>query len=299
QDQLEAEGHNVVFLEDKDVWLKYCDAVVEHCRARDIANALYTTDDESNDSYSLRHFDTYFPHYKAKAIAQKIHEVDRDAAILANIQNIGLDAAVVGLAHAQVWMCQPTADLFSSFSAEEPTVQHGFPAQTFNAEATPDPRFVIELEKTIRKYRMYTKGRIMPADTTPAYIGTWDLTHPAEGYFELFPEEGFSGRIEDCLGSARFEGAVSDDQIRFTKIYASDANDAMQGDIPYVARRKGQFELPGIDGRVDVFVGYYEQPGFKGAMLIVKAPQADPRYLKEQKIALIRDRSWQDITVDI
>ena len=77
-----------------------------------------------------------------------------------------------------------------------------------------------------RYYDAITKNRI--TDKSPHFIGTWDLKLEPKGLFELFIDSVkksgngtclISGTIEDCLGTATFEGCLSPKKIEFTKKY--------------------------------------------------------------------------------
>jgi hypothetical protein len=103
-----------------------------------------------------------------------------------------------------------------------------------------------------RKYRAAKHGRV--TEGTPDYIGTWDLRLEHRGLFELFVQErtlsgkktNIKGLIEDCNGTAGFEGFTNDNYIEFTKVYANDAPwHAAKGNIFYNAYDPGTGEYRG------------------------------------------------------
>ena len=105
-----------------------------------------------------------------------------------------------------------------------------------------DPKDALhDLETTCieRRYRAVKKGRV--TDDNPDYIGSWDLDFEEKGLFEVFVKERVQendgtrirGVIEDCNGSAGFEGKLEKNSIEFVKRYTNAAPHAAKGNIRY------------------------------------------------------------------
>ncbi|MEM2916673.1 MAG: hypothetical protein QXT19_04960 [Candidatus Woesearchaeota archaeon] len=78
-------------------------------------------------------------------------------------------------------------------------------------------------------------------DKTPDYIGTWNVNSEEEGLFEVFVKERvqengvarIKGTIEDCNGSADFNGEVGEKRIAFVKKYTNASPKAAKVEINY------------------------------------------------------------------
>ncbi len=100
-----------------------------------------------------------------------------------------------------------------------------------------------------RYYSSVTKGRV--TDKTPDYIGSWDLDFEERGLFEVFVRQrseengvaSISGIIEDCNGSADFQGRMEKNSIVFFKRYTKAALCAAKGEIHYtgVLQKDGKY----------------------------------------------------------
>jgi len=130
-----------------------------------------------------------------------------------------------------------------------------------NAVEDPFSEFATRLFKSIKENRI-TNG-------TPTSMGTFNLEAEHRGLFEFYVKEawkeaGFTyayikGGIEDPLGSGTFVGRVSDNYIKFTKIYtkAYNENAVLDKQIIY----EGTVENGEFIGRFTFPDGYSE--GFK------------------------------------
>lgn len=116
---------------------------------------------------------------------------------------------------------------------------------------TPNPNVLIKRTCLERNYKAVTEGRV--TEGTPNFIGTWDTSIPARGLFEIYCQRDgntFMGTIEDCLGSAIFNGSLDENQVSFTKFYDPfcSSDEAFKNAISYHGTRigntyKGEFEF--------------------------------------------------------
>ena len=122
----------------------------------------------------------------------------------------------------------------------------------------PDEKVELELQTLLaqRSYDAVNKGRV--TDGNPHFIGTWDLSLEPRGLFEIFVDKAerrngnlfISGTIEDCLGSATIHGDLSDDFIKFTKVYYNHMGGS-ENPISYEAA-KSNGEFSGTYGGNDI-----------------------------------------------
>jgi hypothetical protein len=129
-----------------------------------------------------------------------------------------------------------------------------------------DPKDALYDPETTHIERLYSavkKGRV--TDGNPDYIGTWDVNFEESGLFEVFVKERvqengkikISGTIEDCNGSADFEGVIDGNKLIFNKRYTNAAPNAAKGEINY----NGLLHGPHKDG---LYVGSYDAMGCSG-----------------------------------
>lgn len=140
--------------------------------------------------------------------------------------------------------------------------ERGLPVESFNREievldvyapdeSTPHfeskvfPDMDVALPTTVQRARFAVDlGRILP-DRTPDYIGTWRPSVPAEGLFEMYVTErrgdAIFGSIEDSLGSAGFDGRITDNEVGFEKFYDDQAvrSGGISSEILYSGKKTG------------------------------------------------------------
>lgn len=126
---------------------------------------------------------------------------------------------------------------------------------TIVQQQIPDKNIMIERELLKRRYRAVREGRVIEG-RTPDYIGTWSPKVPARGLFEMYVNEngsnGFSGTIEDCLGTSNFHGELVENEMLFSKEY--DPESAGNGASPDLVQYRGDFM------NVDFVKGHYRSP---------------------------------------
>ncbi len=111
-------------------------------------------------------------------------------------------------------------------------------------------------------------GRI--SNRAPDYIGTWDVSEPSKGYFEMFVDQQHNGSvigtIKDCLGTAAFAGVTTPQSFDFTKHYTESAESAVDAHIVYEGKRPGTRKE---------FYGYFYVRGF-GTAFYMSSAQRSP-----------------------
>src|SRR3989338_1989232 len=254
-----------VFLEDTDVWLCYNQALVDSLKGNQ--DELFRFKGESESHYYAK----LVGHNEAKnrrdLAVRKIHEIERDSALLSHLASGNLHAAVVGIAHADYWIAhkeriqQRSGVIFDSYAKQEPS-KSGYPPIVFVRNAHPNQNILFERESLERAIRLMDYGRVV--DGTPDYVGTWSLYEPSKGYFEMFIRlrngERVEGVIEDILGTAIFTGVLNASGIQFTKKYVAASADAIKEQIPYEAKRVG-----------NEFCGVFIIPGMRGPFYLIEA----------------------------
>lgn len=214
--------------------------------------------------------------YRAAIETRYIHRVGREEKIIERIAKYHPQRVIIGRGHGDYLFSRPEALIrhrvsFGEYYREgwvdsqsrmmaELMYDHKITPhrQAQLVDRTPDPQELINREMLERAYRLITEGRVI-ADKTPDYVGTWDLRFPLRGYFEVYVNgqaKGgpLSGIIEDCLGTADFEGEISENWVQFLKTYQKDNStaNAIKMPILYKGLRKngkyeGQFTCQGLD----------------------------------------------------
>lgn len=221
-------GFEVVFLEDKATWFKYNRSIVK--RAENAAvrkNLLVQEEGESKDHYDRKRISFNLEKYKEDILIRKIHEIERDDKVLEKIKSSGVEAALVGIGHSDYWIANSQKVRscvgleFESYSTEVPTKDgKSFTKQTFVNNAKPDLKTVFNRNSLERSIRLLETGGF--SDRKPDLVGTWDISNPSQGYFEMFVNrngKNVSGVIVDCLGDSDFEGEIRNGEVRFVKRY--------------------------------------------------------------------------------
>ena len=249
-------GFEVVFLEDKNVWFKYNEAIIKLAEGNARRNLLVVEEGESDEHYDERRLRFNADEYIEAIVARKIHEIDRDNALLRAIKSNSIDIAVAGIGHADYWMAN-TYEIakkfgvtFNGCSTERPARQipHWKGQTIFTKDDKPDLESAFERVCLERTCKAIETGRL--TNKVPDMVGTWDVHDPYRGYFELFidkTKQGFSGEIVDGLGEADFEGRISDGEMQFVKRYREGrrSSEAVKQPVTYRAMIVGN-EMPGF-----------------------------------------------------
>lgn len=293
---LRSQGREIIFLENKQVYKKYIDALIKQLKWRE--KEIYQESKESNFDYNVKHSKHFSKLYKLEILARKIHEIDRDTAMLKAIKDLGIDVALVGKGHSDYWFAKREfvetvhGVKFDSYSSNE-MMPDFVPGATrflpFEINAVPNPQLLFDYTGLLRAYYAVMKGKI--TDKKPAYIGAWDLIEPAKGLFELFIEKNengnVSGTIEDCLGTATFKGELSNDKFNFVKTYSTYGHGAYLKGITYEGKIVGDGE----------FKGHFMMEGFCQPFFMKRfLHKINPSELSYRFLELERDREKVEAT---
>ncbi len=273
-------GLNVVYLEDKNLWFTYNKATIRVAENKAKWRNLFVKEwNESQEAYDMKRIRMNHERHCHEIRARKIHEIERDNALLRNIHNAHLHAVVVGLGHSEYWTAnralieQQFGVSFEGYSCELPTTKDNSwrGATVFVEHASPDPKQAFERESLERARKILETGRL--TEREPAYVGTWDVDNPCEGYFEVFVREEngkFQGEMIDALGDAEVEGTRTATELRFAKRYREDqcSTGAARDEILYRGIIKG-----------NEITGFYALRGYGKAMYMTPERPKGPVYL--------------------
>lgn len=261
----------IVFLEEKDIWLKINKAVVE--KALNRSHEPEPKKDESVLAYRRRIISQDYDNHVAQINYERMHKIERNDKFLEVVGGEGLQIVVSGIGHTDYWWAHKEVIsgklgiVFEGYSTERLLDKGGC---GFVEGAVPDPERVFSRIGLERSIRLVEDGRIMK-DGEPQFVGTWSVIEPAKGYFEVYVGNNkgnkLSGRIEDCFGSATFEGEISQDELKFTKRYdwTKCVGDTYKTPILYKAKRFG-----------DEFSGFWFHQFGGNAFYMIKKPKEHP-----------------------
>jgi hypothetical protein len=268
-------GHEVVFLEDTEPWKKYNQLVVENMVRELNRGELYSDSSETEREYHLKLINWNEEDWRWSTLIEQVHFLDRDAVLVENIEEQGLEVTICGLGHTESWIQR---EIFKPQRyAGDVIVQSPFITSKFFENKTSEGPAVFDFEAGKRKVRLLKKEGIV-IGRAPDYVGTWNWTEPSKGYFELFIEERngnkVQGTIEDLLGTATFQGTITNKKIKFVKRYDSENStpDAIKDHLTY------ETEVTDENGK---FMGFYTGGGIRGksqftSFSLVKKEQEDP-----------------------
>ena len=222
-------GHEIVWLENENVWRRYNERVFAHYLARERMN-LFLSEEYVDERERFRKLVRLEEDLYAHAIRMKeTHLLERDELMLQSIAALSPRVAFAGVGHTDYWAIdnQRIRDkigiIWESYAADDfvhvddPHAVH----LVHYPNRSADPYQAHDFTLARRKVRLLEKG--MLSDAVPDWVGTWDVEQPSRGYFEVFVDEEngriMRGRIEDLLGTADFEGEFSSREIKFTKKY--------------------------------------------------------------------------------
>jgi hypothetical protein len=258
-------GHKIIYLEDFPTYQEYAFKNLE------LINLMARFEQETSEEEKQKLSNSI---YKLQVEKEYIHQVKRENAILALIQKHQPTVVILGRGHTDYLMFDQFNRLNSkgikvdNYKIEDTNgleyyeFEHlKWPILTKLNENPPlETRRDFDLKRTLleRRLKAVTEGRITCG--TPNFIGTWDNYIPARGLFELYIEkelpDRITGKIEDCLGTALFNGQINENQISFSKVYlpSDSSEEAYEGIIFYSGSLsgnsyKGDFEFVFPDGR--------------------------------------------------
>ena len=267
-------GHEVVHIEDKEMWRKYLKSSVEAIK---IKEENFFHEGESDLEYHRRLCTRNVRLRDSIINLRYIHEIERDELMLQTIRD--LDIAIVGRGHSDFWIAEREklekqfGIQLGNYSTEEPdakdVTQYTRELDAiFYSKGVSNTRIVYDREGLQRSANLMLTGNIVQ-DRTPSYVGVWDVSDPSEGYFEMFVENeengNIQGTIEDCLGSGVFTGSVDGNSFNFEKQYTNHGTQAIQVPINYKGKVHG-----------DEIIGYHYNEGFGRAFYMVKTDKANP-----------------------
>jgi len=240
-------GYEVVWLEDLTKWKLYNHGIVRLAKLHKEDLIFEETDNEQ--SYFKKRITLNENKLNAQTFAESIHLIERDEKILENISRSDLAAVVAGVGHTDHWMLnqdkikQHYGISFEEYATDDLVEDSSqFRGLLFNNPATPRKERSREFVNLRRAARLFKEKKL--TDAVPDWVGTWDpYAFPSKGYFELFIEEKkgdqVKGRIEDLLGSARFEGIITPRVVDFEKIYDDSSREAIRTTIQYRSQDYG------------------------------------------------------------
>lgn len=225
---------NVEFLDNPDLYQKYLQQMADERR---LSNKL---DRKLSDK---THLETLRARHKAEVEAQFTFEIEREDAIIERILETNPTVAILGRVHADNIM-QRLGKLKEKgvdirlYRAELPDEETDpwsplpYQRSFIDPWYQPSADTIIARTALERKHRAVTSGRITDGDF-PAFIGTWTPLIPAEGLFEVFPQEEIG--IVDVHGDAIFQGTITPDGSDFTKQYitAQSMPNVIPGNLRY------------------------------------------------------------------
>ena len=235
----------VVYLETKELWFTISDALLDQARLTERASE--STDERTYYREMCRKNDALFV---AESKFRKIHELDRDKALLETVAQKSLDAVIVGIGHSEHWMANPDHvarkyDVrIDSYMTDTPQVTPNGSftngETVFSTDPKPNLQMAFDREGLERTLNFISTGRL--TDRIADYVGLWDLHSPLKGYFELFitkrDGEFFEGVIQDNLGEADVIGAVIDADFDFDKTYRLSTGQLAPHTITYTGKRR-------------------------------------------------------------
>jgi len=236
----EGRDYEVVFLDDKDSFLKHAEELKKVVQHDFISREhLFKREGESDEIYQRKLITFNENGYRANIRARSVTDIERDKIILQNIHNNNLDAAMIAIGYTNHWVFEeehfPVEDYFEEYLKG---VDHTFRGIFIeNPEGRPD--LIWERKGLERAVKLINEGRL--TDEKPNYVGIWGevtMSHPSKGYFEVFVSQrkddgSIAGTIEDTLGTAIFIGKELEGGIMFTKTYTQGGNGVPKKGVNY------------------------------------------------------------------
>lgn len=246
---------NVIHLEDFETYKKYCQKLLEKKMLDEENLEKFIRFRKDNpDATTAEYKETKEAKtiirkaYRTSIEAEYIFTIEREQKMLDKIVEFQPQVAILGKGHADLLMLKKMTSKkipLGEYKTEEIIFvpwheeSDGSPSglSRLNTNPLPDKSELLERELLRRRYRAVTKGRVM-AKGNPDYIGTWDLTIPARGLFEIYLDKknnGMTGQIEDALGTATLVGVITEKKVIFAKNYKMNksSSDAERETIAY------------------------------------------------------------------
>jgi hypothetical protein len=266
----ESKNLNIVYLEDFPTYKKFAGKLMEKNNADEenlknyadfhIKNPFKTTKEYEEDPEVRK---IIRKSYKASVEAEYIFAIEREQKIFDKIAKYQPQIVILGKAHSDYAMLKPRElssrkiPLGKYFIEERYTTPWFEDSKEFSDETTylienpsPNKNELLDRELIKRRYRAATEGRIMTGKI-PDFVGTWDITIPARGLFEIYlnKKDNLVGLIEDTLGTATFNGSITDKKAIFAKNYnqKKSSSDAIRDTIMYAG-----------NGSNDLYIGDFK-----------------------------------------
>ena len=243
---LKKSGLDFIYLENIDTWFEINSAIVNDSmiRSKVFNEILFKEDGESEINYTKKLLTCNEMIHKAEIDYKKLHQQKRDNELLEEIARKEPNIAIVGLGHSDFWynirekINQTHKINFEKYSTDRGVFdKRGNCEMIFTENTEPIQETIAETDSLERLLLLYETGRLF-SDKKPDYVGTFNSTHPSEGYFELFLDSKDKGIIVDYLGIAKVEGIFTDEKIEFTKMYTNAIGNVMKGEIKYIAKKR-------------------------------------------------------------
>ena len=225
-------GLQVIYLEDVDIYQKYVDKIIG------VNKRIKQSSCPSCDSGL----------YEEQVERDYIFQVEREEALFKAISEKKPTVVILGEGHVKNFrdrqqdLSQSLGIKVRGYKFEQNKIINPFMQN--NSSGLFDDEQSLDFDRQFmvrRQYKAVKELRIMP-DRTPDFIGYWDVDILARGVFEVYVDkekDGFCGTIEDIMGTATFRGSLTDNKLRFEKVYDPDKSsmNALHGIITYEAKR--------------------------------------------------------------
>lgn len=270
-------GLNVEYLEDFETYKRYLEKSLQ---AQALDRALAREFRRGNGSEIDQILQD---RYKAQVEAEHIHAFDREDKFLERLREVQPAIVVLGRWHADPLRQDPrilrdrgiAVGEYRTERVYRPHWSWSVPEKRYERASLdydfqPNNEVMLDRELIQRRYRAVTRGRVMGSRRKPDFIGTWDTQIPARGLFEVYlDKDGWHGRVEDCLGTASFDGRITRDGewFGFLKKYIPDKSS--RNAVTTAVMYKGGFVG-------DEAVGQYESNGVVGGNFRVREFNGTP-----------------------
>ena len=246
---------NLIYLEDFDTYKKYVRKLMEAKAFEQQASELYLENADFFETNGAKQLAA--KHYMADVEAQYIFVVEREVKIADKIRDTNPTVVILGKGHTDyLTQNQSDANPIQGAKYTREIVFHRpwhwseesqlpFERARVDYSGEVDRGILLDRELLERKYRALMQKRITQGEE-PDFMGTWDVDCQPRGLFEIFVEGArFGGRIEDTLGTALFEGTITDSEISFVKAYVREksSHETAKDPIHYTGSlTNGQYE---------------------------------------------------------
>jgi len=165
---------------------------------------------------------------------RKIEVIDRAETLLQRIGELGVDVAIVGRDLSNYWMANPNLARQKGIVFDKYFGESLRGKEIEFLDSLPVDSFISNRRSKLERTLTLLRGERL-TERNPHLVGSWSVD-PLKGYFGMFfngdsgqvrrilsgeQSPNISGTIEDCLGSAVFEGRIIDGRFLFSKSYNS------------------------------------------------------------------------------